>query len=110
MASLTKTKKLANTTGYVVALGSLGMITVGLGNAGEVWVEPVANQTTAPATPTNAAIPANAGDEVNFVNITANESRTFDLSKAFAVENQQVRWTHLRIWCVTAGNLEILGA
>lgn len=109
MPSVTKTLKTADTTGYVVNLGAeCSTVSVGC-RTGSIWVQPFVKSDTAPTNPTSAAVPAAAGDVVDFVQVLANESKDFDLSDGFSQENQRLRYTHVRVWSVAASNVEVMG-
>lgn len=110
MATAPKTLKTANTSGYTVALdGECTRVVVGC-RSGEAWVQPVQRGGTSTA-PGSSPAPANAGDVADYAHLGgAGESKEFDLSSGFAERNQGRAYTHIRVWSVSAGEIEILGA
>lgn len=113
MSFYAKTLLTANGTGYVMPLPAGGCSRLALGcESGECWVEPLVDQTSDPATPTNALITSVAGvsNAKSTVHLTAGASRVLDLSAGYAVDNVKSRFTHYRVWGVSAGLVEVLGA
>lgn len=106
-----RTLKTADATGYVETIPTpgVGKLTIAV-ETGTVWVKPALNASTAPSTPTNALVPASAGDHPDAVKVAANESVELDLSSGYAVDNQTQRITHLQIWSVSAGLVTLMGA
>jgi hypothetical protein len=80
--------------------------------SGECWIEFLVNQPTAPETPTNALIAsvAGVGGSKPSIKLTAGTSRILDLSSGYEGDNTSLRFTHYRVWSVTAGFVEVLGA
>ena len=113
MAFYRKTLITADTSGYVLPLpeGGCSRLTFGA-ESGTCWVEPLVNQTSTPATPTNALVASSAGvdNAKSTFKLTAGGSRVLDLSSGYSKDNAAVRFTHVRIWAVGAGATEILGA
>ncbi len=113
MSFYVKTTKTADTTGYVQALPEGGCSSLAIGaESGECWVEPLTNQTSTPADPTNALIAsvAGVGGSKGTIHLTAGASRVLDLTSGYGGDNTGVRFTHYRIWSVSAGLVEVLGS
>lgn len=108
-----KTLKTADNTGYVLPLPAGGCSRLAVGaDSGECWIEFLVNQPTAPETPTNALITsvAGVGGAKPAIKLTANTSRILDLSSGYGEDNTGLRFTHYRVWAVSAGFVEVLGA
>ncbi len=108
-----KTLKTADNTGYVLPLPAGGCSRLAIGaDSGECWIEFLVNQPTAPETPTNTLITSVAGvaDAKSTIKLTAGTSRVLDLSSGYGEDNTGLRFTHYRVWAVTAGFVEALGA
>lgn len=113
MSFYCKTLITADTSGYVLPLPTGGCSRLAIGaESGTCWVEPMVDQTDTPATPTNALVASSAGvDNANpTFKLTAGTSRTLDLSGGFSKDNATNRFTHVRIWAVGAGSVEVLGS
>lgn len=113
MSVYVKTLKTADNTGYVLALPEGGCSRLAIGaESGECWIEPMLNQTDTPATPTNALITSVAGvtNAKSTFKLTAGASRVLDASAGYSADNSTARFTHLRIWGVSAGFVEALGS
>ena len=113
MSFYARTTKTADNTGYVQALPEGGCSRLAIGaESGECWVELLTNQTSTPATPTNALITSVAGvaGSKGTIHLTAGASRVLDLSSGYPADNTGVRFTHYRIWGVSAGFVEVLGS
>ena len=113
MSDYVKTLKTADTNGYVLPLPVGGCSRLVLGSeSGDHWIEPVTGQTSDPATPTNALITSTAGvsNAKSTIHLIAGTSRELDLSSGYSADNATARYTHVRIWAVSAGFVEILGS
>lgn len=113
MSVYVKTIKTADTNGYVLPLPEGGCSRLALGaESGECWIEPLLNQTETPATPTNALIASVAGvaGAKSTIKLTAGGTRVLDASAGYSIDNATARFTHVRIWAVSAGFVEILGS
>ena len=113
MSFYSRTLKTADTTGYVMELPTGGCSRLAIGaESGECWVELLVNQTSAPATPTNALITSTAGvsNAKATIHLIAGASRVLDLSSGYSADNATARFTHYRVWSVAAGLVEALGA
>lgn len=113
MSVYVKTLKTADNTGYVLPLPAGGCSHLALGaESGECWVEPMLNQTSDPATPTNALITSVAGvvNAKSTVKLTAGKTVVLDVSAGYSADNSTARFTHLRVWGVSAGFFEALGS
>ena len=113
MSFYCKTLITSDTSGYVLELPADGCSRLAFGaESGTCWVESLVNQSAAPATPTNALVASSAGvsNAKSTFKLTAGGSRVLDLSSGYSKDNAAVRYTHVRIWAVGAGAVEVLGA
>ena len=113
MSFYAKTLKTADGTGYTMELPAGGCSRLAIGaESGECWVELLTNQTSAPSTPTNALITSAAGvsNAKSTFKLTAGASRVLDLSSGYSADNATARFTHYRVWSVSAGFVEVLGS
>lgn len=113
MSAYLKTLKTADTTGYVLALPTGGCSRLSIGSeSGEHWIEPMIGQTSTPADPTNALICGTAGvaGAKSTFHQAAGATRVLDLSSGYSKDNASQRYTHVRVWTVSAGFVEILGS
>lgn len=113
MSFYARTLLTANGTGYVMPLPTGGCSRLALGcESGECWLEPLVDQTSTPATPTNALITSVAGvdNAKATIHLVAGATRTLDLSSGYSTDNAKSRFTHYRVWGVSAGLVEVLGA
>jgi len=113
MAFYVKSLKTADTTGYVLSLPSGGCSRLAFGSeSGDHWLEPLVGLTADPATPTNALITSTAGvsNAKSTIHLVAGTTRELDLSSGYSADNATARFTHVRVWAVSAGFVEILGS
>lgn len=113
MSAYVKTMKTADTTGYVLPLPAGGCSRLALGSeSGDHWIEPMIGQTSTPADPTNALIASVAGvaGAKSTIHLVPGQDRVLDLASGYSADNASARWTHVRVWAVTGGFVEILGS
>ena len=108
MATVFKHLLAANTTGYVVSLGSnCSYLSLKADSGCDLYIKPQ-YAASAPSTPTDAFI-AGSGAQVETIHLTAGQTMEIDLAKGRAGEHLQDGINYLQVWSATGGVLNVVG-